>query len=284
MGPAWEDVGRLLTALETDNARDIRDRAMMMLCAIYGLRSSEIIRLTIENIDWEHNQISIWRPKQQHKQIYPLDLAVGNAIIRYLREARPNSVQREIFLTLRAPYRPLSTGVIRHAVGTRFKTLDIRCPRRGPHALRHACATHLVQQGLTLKEVGDHLGHRSSSATRVYAKVDLPALREIAVLPFGGAYERCPFGWLTFDWHARIFLSLKWHHMWWQHYPSVDLPVADHIRYVLYPDQASASWCAFPGFNYAAATFGVGFNPSISADALGKYFGFQLLGSSCSRS
>lgn len=192
MGPAWEDVTRLVTALETDNARDIRDRAMVMLCAIYGLRSSEIIRLRIEDIDWERNQISIWRPKQRNKQIYPLVSSVGNAISRYLREARPSSVQREIFLTLRAPFQPFSTGVIRHAVRKGFETLNIRCPRRGAHALRHSCATHLVQQGLSLKEIGDHLGHRSSSATRVYAKVDLPALREIAVLPFfpfRGAYE-----------------------------------------------------------------------------------------------
>ncbi|MBX9725293.1 MAG: site-specific integrase [Candidatus Obscuribacterales bacterium] len=186
LGPEWDDVSRLLAALESDKVRDIRDRVIIMLCAIYGFRSSEVTQLKIEDIDWERNCIMIWRPKQLRKQIYPLLPVLGNALIKYLREARPKSIQRELFLTLRAPFRPISTGVLRHAISTRLKKWNIHSPRRGPHGLRHACATHLVQQGFSLKEIGDHLGNRSSSATMVYAKVDLPSLRKVAILPYGG--------------------------------------------------------------------------------------------------
>jgi len=65
--------------------------------------------------------------------------------------------------------------------------LGISTVGRGPHALRHACATHLVAAGLSLKEIGDHLGHRSTSTTRIYAKIDMPHLREVATFNFGGA-------------------------------------------------------------------------------------------------
>jgi site-specific recombinase XerD len=66
-----------------------------------------------------------------------------------------------------------------------MQALDIRCPRQGPHALRHACATHLVAEGLSLKQIGDHLGHRSPYATRTYAKVDLVGLRQVADFSLG---------------------------------------------------------------------------------------------------
>jgi integrase/recombinase XerD len=71
-------------------------------------------------------------------------------------------------------------------VATRMKALNIQCPRRGPHALRHACAAHLVAEGLSLKQIGDHLGHRSPDATRTYAKVDLAGLRQVAAFDLGG--------------------------------------------------------------------------------------------------
>jgi site-specific recombinase XerD len=74
---------------------------------------------------------------------------------------------------------------VHHLVATRMRALDIRCPRHGPHALRHACATRLVAEGLSLKQIGDHLGHRSPEATRTYAKVDLVGLRQVADFDLG---------------------------------------------------------------------------------------------------
>ena len=91
-----------------------------------------------------------------------------------------------MFLTLRAPFRPLSPGGLYHVTSSRLTALGSPTPHRGPHALRHACAMRLVAAGCSLKVIGDHLGHRSTSATRLYAKVDLAALREVAALELGG--------------------------------------------------------------------------------------------------
>jgi site-specific recombinase XerD len=187
VGPSWEDVNRLFDSLQSQKRSDIRDRAIMMLFAIYGLRSGEVATLRLEDIDWENNQIKITRQKQRRSQVYPLIGVVGNALIKYLRSVRPQCFHREVFLTLKAPIKPLSISGLTYLVGKRMRKLDIRSVRRGPHALRHACATHLLLEGLSLKEIGDHLGHRSSSATRIYAKVDLESLREVAAYNFGGA-------------------------------------------------------------------------------------------------
>jgi len=149
---------------------------------MYGLRSAEVRQLRLDDIDWDNSKISIWRPKLQRRQEYPLTPTVGHSIIKYLSAARPKSRGREIFLSLRPPFRPISRGAIYRAVRDRYVALGIVSRRRGPHSLRHACATHLVEQGLSFKEIGDHLGHRSSSATEIYAKVDLRSLRQVAAL------------------------------------------------------------------------------------------------------
>jgi site-specific recombinase XerD len=91
-----------------------------------------------------------------------------------------------VFLTLVAPFRPLVAKSLGRVVYRRLHALGLTLPRYGPHALRHACATHLLAQGLSLKEIGDHLGHQSPEATRIYAKVDLAALRAVADINLEG--------------------------------------------------------------------------------------------------
>jgi integrase/recombinase XerD len=185
-GPIWEDVNRLIDNVATDRPQDIRDRAIILLFTLYGLRSSEVASLSLEDIDWENNQISISRPKQRRTQIYPLTPIVGNAIIRYLKSVRPQNSHREIFLTLKAPIKSLSVGGLYNVVSRCMANIGLHPMHRGPHALRHACAMRLVSEGLSLKEIGDHLGHRSTSATRIYAKVNLPELRLVADVDLGG--------------------------------------------------------------------------------------------------
>jgi integrase/recombinase XerD len=185
-GPSWPDVMRLIASMETDHAFDIRDKAMAMLFAVYGLRASEVASLRLEDIDWEQNLLSVSRVKRRGRQTYPLVTVVGNAIIRYVREVREPSAHREIFLTLIRPYRPISRGGVYQLIGHRMKALGIHARHVGPHSLRHACATHLVTEGFSLKEIGDHLGHRCSYSVRIYAKVDLPSLREVATFDVGG--------------------------------------------------------------------------------------------------
>jgi integrase/recombinase XerD len=173
-------VNRALAAAQGDHPADIRDRALLMLLAVYGLRSSEVVGLHLDDFDWEQEILTITPSKRQKPRTYPLCRPVGGAVLRYLREARPRSSRREVFLTLRAPFRPLPWRGLGQVVQRRLHALNVSLPHYGAHALRHACATHLLEQGLSLKEIGDHLGHQSPETTRIYAKVDLAGLRAVA--------------------------------------------------------------------------------------------------------
>jgi integrase/recombinase XerD len=185
VGPTWEDVQRLMASTDTDRPQDIRDRAILLLLAVYGLRSGEVVALTLDDVNWEQDILHVGRPKQRCKQTYPLAAEVGEAILRYLERVRPRIDSRALFLTIKAPFRSLVSNSLYHIVSTRLKALNICCRKRGPHSLRHACATRLVAEGLSLKQIGDHLGHRSAYATRTYAKVDLAGLRQVADFTLG---------------------------------------------------------------------------------------------------
>jgi len=179
-GPTWAEVNRLLVGVSGKSQIEMRSRCVVLLCAVYGLRIGEVSRLRLEDIDWKAERILVHRPKQRKVQTYPLTAEAGNVLLRYLRHARPVCQRRELLLTLRQPYRPVSVCGLSSMMAKLEKKLGLKLKRYGPHALRHACATHLLAQGLTMKEVGDHLGHVSVAATRIYAKVDLAGLREVA--------------------------------------------------------------------------------------------------------
>jgi site-specific recombinase XerD len=184
-GPSREEVQHLLTNTHGDSPSDIRAHAILMLLAVYGLRRGEVARLQLDDLDWEGERIVVSRPKQHRIQSYPLVSTVGEAILRYLREARPRSAHRTLFLTLAAPIRPLSAFSITPIVRTRLSALGVDLPRRGAHCLRHACANHLLDSGFSLKQIGDHLGHRSANSTLGYTKIDLTELRKVAEIDLG---------------------------------------------------------------------------------------------------
>lgn len=186
VGPSWSDVQRLVATTEGSRPIDIRDRAILLLLTVYALRSGEVRALRLEDLDWKKGLLFVSRSKGRKREPYPLSPTVGQAIIRYLREARPRSSYREVFLTVEAPIQPLRRSSLWTIVAKRALSLDPPVERHGPHSLRHASATHLLAQGFSLKEIGDHLGHRLSKTTAVYAKVNLTGLREVANLSLGG--------------------------------------------------------------------------------------------------
>jgi site-specific recombinase XerD len=184
--PSVEEIGRLLehTASSADPL-DIRDHAILSLLINYGLRRSEVERLTLDDLDWVAETIRVPRPKLRRAQCYPLSVPVGEAILRYLREARPGCSHRALFLTIQAPIRPLSGPSITFMVRKRLTRQGVQLNRRGAHCLRHACASQLLGAGFTLKQIADHLGHRSMDTTRIYTKIDLPSLRQVAEIDLG---------------------------------------------------------------------------------------------------
>jgi integrase/recombinase XerD len=186
VGPTWNEVQQVLALTKGDQPVDIRDHAVLLLLSVYGLRAGEVVRLRLNDIDWEHERLTVTRPKTGRSQIYPLSRVVGTALIRYLREARPQTSRREVFVTRHPPFRPIHRCTLHLIVARRLRAVSPSLSRYGPHALRHACATHLLEQGLSLKEIGDHLGHRHPDTTRIYAKVDLVRLRQVADFDLGG--------------------------------------------------------------------------------------------------
>jgi site-specific recombinase XerD len=183
-GPSWEDVKRLLALTEGNKPANIRDRAILMLLAIYGLRAGEVLQLRLEDFDWESELLSVRCSKTRKGRIFPLSRPVGDAVLRYVRQVRPRTSHREVFLTLLAPIRPVRA--LWAIVAKRLRHLGVTTTHHGPHALRHACATHLLSEGLSLKQIGDHLGHCDPDATRIYAKVDISGLRKVADVDLGG--------------------------------------------------------------------------------------------------
>jgi integrase/recombinase XerD len=178
-GPSWEQVQQLIANLNTDLPTHVRDRAIVLLLAVYGLRIGEVCRLTLDDLDWVNEKIRVRRLKNRRSQEFPLTAEVGNAILKYLRNVRPQGAERVLFLRLRTPHEPLTAGGASCCIAVHIRALGC-LPHYGAHSLRHACATHLLQEGFSLKEIGDLLGHRSPRSTQIYAKVERKKLLQVA--------------------------------------------------------------------------------------------------------
>jgi site-specific recombinase XerD len=179
-GPAWETVQQIIASVDGNRPGCIRDRAIILLLAVYGLRIGEVVNLTLDDIDWQHDRIWIKRLTRRLPQEYPLISEVGDAILRYLREVRPHCAFRNVFLRLQMPHRPLCARGLNLSIALRMRAIGPNPLCRGPHSLRHSCASHLLAQGFSIKVIGSHLGHESVRATQIYAKVDERRLREVA--------------------------------------------------------------------------------------------------------
>jgi site-specific recombinase XerD len=183
LGPTWDQVQALVASADSTRPSDIRDRAILLLLSVYGFRAGEIVGLRLDDIDWENETIRPARPKQRRVSIYPLVREVGDAIIAYLRKVRPKCRHRHVFLPVQAPCQPLTAACVGVMVRCRQRQLGQQLRQFGPHGIRHACATHLLAQGFSLKQIGDYLGHSMIRATEAYAKVDLASLRQVGELP-----------------------------------------------------------------------------------------------------
>ncbi|MEO6733064.1 MAG: tyrosine-type recombinase/integrase [Ferruginibacter sp.] len=136
--PYWNDIKKVLANSKTDYPTDIRDHAFLMLLSVYGLRCIEVINLRLEDIDWKTERLYLRRAKRSKLQIFPLSLIVGEAILRCIKEVRPNNfLITEVFISMRSPYRSLTKGGVYQIVSKRLKPLELNIKHHGPHALRH---------------------------------------------------------------------------------------------------------------------------------------------------
>ena len=180
------DALRLLDTTDGDCPFDIRDRAILKLLIGYGLRSGEVRTLLLDQFDWRNDRLWVRHSKSGKPDWLPLQTGAANAVARYILEVRPSRPDRFLFYTLTAPIRPLERGGFGSIVRRRIRRLGIVTEKSGPHAIRHATAQNLLDEGMSLKEIGDFLGHTSLESTRIYARHDLRSLREVARFDLGG--------------------------------------------------------------------------------------------------
>jgi site-specific recombinase XerD len=181
-----ELVRRLLASINRHTAMGRRDYAILLLLARLGLRAGEVARIELEDIDWDAGSVGV-RRKGGQRSILPLSADVGAAIVSYLRHGRPkNSSSRCVFLRSRPPFCGFRGPVaIASLVQHNLTRAGIKTPTHGAHQFRHGLATDMLRHGASLTEIGEVLGHRSPETTRIYTKVDLNALRPLA-LPWPG--------------------------------------------------------------------------------------------------
>ncbi len=186
-----EQCPRFLTRAEVDAVLAVIDRctpsgkrsyAMLLLLATYGLRGNEVRLLRLDDIDWRNDRIRIANRKAGNSTDYPLNAAVGEAILAYLKDGRPVSTCREVFLTAIAPIKPLTQPEpIAYQVRKYLAQAGITVERPGTHSFRYSCAQRLLESGTPLKTIGDYLGHTHPDSTQLYVKIAVDQLREVAL-------------------------------------------------------------------------------------------------------
>jgi site-specific recombinase XerD len=178
----WHTVRRLLRVIPRDRGVGRRDYAMFLLMATYGLGGGEVVRLRLDDVDWRRGVLRARRPKTEVPIELPLLSPVARVVAAYLRRGRPPAPSvREIFLTACMPHRPLTTSVLRHQARKYATRAGIRVAVLGAHAFRHSYATRQVDAGVSLKVVGDILGHRRPSSTSLYVRLALRRLRGVGL-------------------------------------------------------------------------------------------------------
>jgi len=181
-----EAVRAVLEGCEQTSALGRRNFAILLLLARLGLRAGEVVSLRLEDIDWDHAHLMIRSRKGRGLARLPLPADVGRAIVQYLKEGRPRCGCRNLFVRADAPHAPLSgSAVISGIVMRAIQKAGVAAPHTGAHVFRHSLATTMLGRGASLDEIGQVLRHQDPDTTAIYAKVQLAALRPLA-LPWPG--------------------------------------------------------------------------------------------------
>jgi integrase len=179
----WEQVRRILGAIDRSTAAGRRDYALLLLMSVYGLGAGEVLGLRLEDIDWRAGVLHVTRPKTGVAVALPLLPAVARVLVAYLRQGRPqHACTRHLLVSLRAPHRPLSaSSAVRHILHKHARVAGVSAPYLGSHVLRHTHACRELELGVPPKVIGDILGHRRPESTSAYLRVATERLREVAL-------------------------------------------------------------------------------------------------------
>lgn len=187
-----DEIQRMISAIDRSRPRGKRDYAMVLMASRLGMRASDIAGLKFESLLWEQSLVSFNQYKTGRLLQLPLLADVGEAIIDYLKYARPVSNEPFVFLTGRSPVARVYSGSVTHAVQDAFiaSGVNVQHRRHGPHALRHSLASLLLEQSTVLPVITEVLGHEDSRSTRYYLRIDLTSMKQcmLDVPPVPGAF------------------------------------------------------------------------------------------------
>lgn len=177
-----EDAIKVLNSIDRETVIGKRDYAILILLYCYGVRRKNISGLRFQDIDWRDDTITFSALKSGKDIVVPLIHEVGEALLDYIDNGRPEYSCSSIFLAKSAPYGELSAAAISPIVRTRMSAANVTKPKKGAaHLFRHGFATRMLEVGATLKEIADFLGHRKLSTTMIYTKVDIRSLHQVAL-------------------------------------------------------------------------------------------------------
>jgi site-specific recombinase XerD len=180
------DLQAILDHFDTSTPVGRRDLAMVRCMSDLGLRVSEVVALTLDDIDWREGIVTVPAGKARRQRLLPLPAPLGQAITGYLRGGRPSSADRHLFLRFTVPAgTPVTPDLVRDVFRTTYTRITGRSESIGTHVLRHTAAARMRAAGNSLKGIADVLGHRSVDTTAIYVKLDVEALRTVA-LPWPG--------------------------------------------------------------------------------------------------
>ncbi len=177
----WPELQQLLRCIDRSTPLGSRDYAVLLIAATYGMRASDVANLTLDDVDWRERKIQIVQCKTRQPLSLPLTDEVGAALVNYLRRGRPASSCRQIFLRSRAPIAPLSLPGMCHTLRRASHTAGVTLKAAGFRCLRHSLALRLLRQGASTKDIGDIFGHRHTTSTSAYLRLDVEDLRQVAL-------------------------------------------------------------------------------------------------------
>jgi integrase/recombinase XerD len=186
----WDTVMLLLRSIDTASAMGLRDYTMFLLIATYGLRASEVVSLSLDDIRWRQGILRIHQRKTSSPLELPLTNEVMAVMVKYLKRTPPPAPYRRVFLRMRAPIGLLKPTAVTEAFQAAARKSGLSIPYQGPHCLRHAYALHLLKNGTPLKTIGDILGHRTAESTSMYLRLATGDLREVSLAVPGGRQRR----------------------------------------------------------------------------------------------
>lgn len=172
-----QELQKLLTHSIGETALEFRNYAILLLLSRLGFRACEVVRLTLDDLDWEQGEIIV-RGKGKETR-FPLPVDVGQALVAYLKHGRPSCSTRRFFISSKAPRKPLTAVAVSLIVRTCLQKAGLNTPKKGAHLLRHTLATECLRKGASLSEIGQILRHENIDTTAIYAKVDFERLRTI---------------------------------------------------------------------------------------------------------